>query len=388
MQKKEVGSTEKKQPFGVRLDARAAKRNNGIDLLRIWCMVYVVATHSVSGGNWGGVLDAAQPGTVQYAAAALIQVIGICALDVFALLSGFVGYSDRQKPVRISGVLLLYLQAVSCGVFAALAFWVFRRDLVSLKDFFVPFFPITCSLYWYYTAYVGMFLVSPLLNAGLRALPKRTLRAAMIAMFAVFSMYTTVCDRFKLEAGYGMVWLILLYIMGGILKKCSVGQKLKPWSAFLGIAVLNGVTWLWRLYGMQFGAFGVECGRETLASLTSPTIVVASALYVIGFSKLRVGKFMARFAVFFSPCAFAVYLLNSSNLIRENLIQGRFVYLVSASPFELAGTVLVFSVGFVAASLLLDRVRLQLFELLHVPQMLSAIDDTAHKLVRKWIPNN
>ena len=387
MQENTGNASIKKPSFTEQLDKRGSARNSGIDLLRLLSMFFVVAVHTL-GKGWGGLLEAAQPGTTQYMLAVLIQAITMTSVDLFALISGYVGYTDKKKPVRITPMLQLYLQVVTCGLFAAAVFLVLRPELVSRKDFFTPFIPITSDLYWYYTAYVGLFLVMPLLNAGLRHTPKRTLRVVFVAMLAAFSVYTCVVDRFKLEAGYTTIWLILLYIMGGILKKCEIGKKLRTWIIFAWIAALLIVTWLWSMFGFEISVVGVGIGRKTLLSYTSPTILTASVLYVIGFARLCCGKRLKRFATFVAPCVFAVYLFNANDLVYQNLIKGKMAYLASASPYVLVGTVVGFSLAFVAASILLDRVRILLFDLLHVPQALHSIDCTVHKLVEKYIPND
>ena len=377
----------KKPSFTERLDMRGSARNSGIDLLRLLSMFFVVTVHTISMG-WGGLIETSQPGTIQFALCALINAVTMTGVDMFALISGYVGCSETKKPVRVTPLLQLYLQVVTCGLFAACAFRLVRPGSVSLKDFVLPFFPITGNLYWYYTAYVGLFLVMPLLNAGLRCTPKRTLRVILLAMAAAFSVFTTFVDRFKLESGYAMIWLILLYITGGILKKCAIGRRIRSWMIAAGIVALTAVSCLWKLYGPQFNIFGLDVNREMLTQYTSPTILGACVLYVIGFARLRCGRRLKRFATFVSPCVFAVYLLNGNVLIRDNLIVGRFTRFGTAPPLVLVGAVVGFSLAFVAASVLLDRVRIWMFDLLHVPQMLAAVDRAAHKLVEKRIPND
>ncbi len=370
--------------FFGRLDARGRAHNTGLDLLRIVSMLFIVAVHAV---NWSGMSDIAQPGSSQFAVINLIRAITMPCVDIFALISGFVGYTETRKPVRTTGLLKLYLQVVTYGLLVSLVFQFVRPEMVSLKDYVLSFFPITGNLYWYYTAYFGLFLLMPVLNEGLRHTPKRTLCVAFAAMVAVFSAYSAVCDRFKLDAGYTMAWVVLLYLMGGILKKCEIGKKIKPWTAFLGIAILTCITWLWKLYGLEFSVFGIEINRGILMPYTSPTILGASVLYVIGFSKIRFGKGMMRFAAFASPCVFSVYLVNGHQLVHD-LLEGRFAYLASASALVIAGTIFGFSLAFVAASILIDRVRLSAFDLLRIPQMLSGIDRALHDVARKWIPDD
>ncbi len=266
------------------------------------------------------------------------------------------------------------MQVVTCGLFAALVFRIADPASVSLKEFVLPFFPVTASLYWYFTAYSGLFILTPFLNSAIRNMPKQTLRLLLPVLFAAFSVFETATDRFKLESGFSMVWLLILYCMGGILKKCDVGKHLKPWAAFLCITALTGITWAWYILNMEFSLFGITLGNESLMSYTSPTSVGAAMLYVIAFSKLRFRKHFSRFIALISPCAFSVYLLNTNELVRAHLINGRFAFLGTAAPHVIVATLLVFPIVFVAACVVIDRVRIFLFDLLHVKQLTDAIE--------------
>ena len=138
-----------KPSFTERLDAAGRRHNAGIDLLRIVSMFYIVALHTTSTG-WGGLIDTVQRGTIQFTLCAVIRAVTIVGVDVFALISGFVGYSDERKSVRTTGLMHLYLQVVTCGLFAVLISAVLYPGSVGVRDAVTPFFPITCSLYWYY----------------------------------------------------------------------------------------------------------------------------------------------------------------------------------------------------------------------------------------------
>ena len=54
-------------------------RNYGVDFLRILSMFFVIILHCL---GKGGVLDAAQPGTVQYASAWFLETFAYCTVDI------------------------------------------------------------------------------------------------------------------------------------------------------------------------------------------------------------------------------------------------------------------------------------------------------------------
>ena len=64
-----------------------AQRNYGIDLLRIISMFFVLILHCY---GQGGIIYHATQGTIQYKFSWMIEIIAYCAVNIFALISGYV----------------------------------------------------------------------------------------------------------------------------------------------------------------------------------------------------------------------------------------------------------------------------------------------------------
>lgn len=77
----------------IRLD----KRNYGIDLLRLVSMFLIVVLHSLSRGALVGV----SPFNIHYEVGFLIEALTYCAVNCFALISGYVGVDSKFKYRRI-----------------------------------------------------------------------------------------------------------------------------------------------------------------------------------------------------------------------------------------------------------------------------------------------
>ena len=152
---------------------KSGERNYGIDLLRILAMLYVVILHAVGPG---GIIEAAAESSVHYKVAWVLEVWSFCAVDIFALISGYVSYAEHEKRNKWTGYGLLWLQVVAYGVAVTLVFNMFHPELVTKRDLFRMFFPVTNGLYWYLTAYTGLVVIMPLLDAGLRKCSVQTLK--------------------------------------------------------------------------------------------------------------------------------------------------------------------------------------------------------------------
>lgn len=81
--------------------------NLGIDLLRIVSMYMIVMIHIL---NKGGAASA-----VNINGGQIIRILYIAlysAVDSFALISGYVGFSEYEKPHEYKKIILLWLQVV------------------------------------------------------------------------------------------------------------------------------------------------------------------------------------------------------------------------------------------------------------------------------------
>jgi len=357
-------------------DRSLSSRNFGIDLLRVVAMFYVVTLHCIGPG---GILNAAEIGSAQYHTAWFLEIWTYCAVDIFALISGYVSYSEEHKAVKWSNYLLLWLQVVVYGAGVVLLFHFINPELVTLQDLFRSFFPVSNGLYWYVTAYTGLFVVMPLLNAGLRSLSEPSARKFFFGSLLVFSLYETFFQKFTMAAGYSFLWISILYILGACIKKCGIGKDLKPRQAVLGILLLCLVTWVWKMAGPAAGRFS----RDMLVSYVSPTVLGCALLHLIWFSKLTFGPGMRRFITFAAPAAFAAYILNCHKLIWAHVVVNQFAGLAARPLPVLVGYVVVFSLVFVGISILIDRARIWVFDLLHLRKAADRLVGCADHILTK-----
>ena len=354
------------------------ERNYGIDLLRIIAMLYVVILHAVGPG---GILNAAAEGTWQYQVAWFLETWTYCAVNIFALVSGYVSYSDRAKRTKWSSYILLWLQVVFYGVAVTLVFNGFHPELVTKTDLLLTLFPVSNGLYWYLNAYTGLFVLMPLLNAGLRHCPLHTLKKVFVVLFAVFSVYEAVVQRMALAGGYSFGWILVLYLMGAIIRKCGIGKRVTAWQAWIGTAVLCLLAWLWRMYGPEFSIRGVFVGKNLWISYLSPMVLGAAVLQVIAFSKMQIRGGLRKLIAFAAPGAFAVYILNCHRIIWAYMMTDKFAVLAQRPVYTLVFWVAVFSCAFVVISILIDRVRIFLFKVFRVREIVELAVGTVERLV-------
>lgn len=328
-----------------------SKRHAGIDLLRIAAVFLVLILHTL---GQGGVLGAVPEGTTAFQSAFVLEAGAYCAVDIFGLTSGYVGYSTGIKPRRYGAYVSLWLTVVFYGLLCAALFAVVQPAALAETPPYLLLFPVTKRLYWYFSAYTGLFILQPLLDAALRALPERDIKPTFVLLFAAFSIWSLLSgDAFVLNAGYSCLWLCVLYLLGGLLRRASLGAAL-PVPALAAAAALPVLLmWLLRLHG--FGA---------LYSYVSPTVLLTALSLLLLFSRLRLPEAPGRAVSFLAKGAFSVYLVNVQRYVWLYFMKGRFAFLGQARALKLIAVTLGFSLVFTAAVLLIDIPRRALFSLL------------------------
>ena len=345
---------------------RTDTRNYGIDLLRLVSMLYIVILHSL---GKGGVVENVIPGTPQHAAVAATRGLVMCAVNIFGMISGYVGYRDEDRAYHYENYLVMWLQVVFYGVLITVFFELADSSLVSLRDLMVMFLPVSHTLYWYFTAYTGLFFLIPLLNAGIRGCSNSSLRVLIFMILLLFSCLGPAADLFYLARGYSFLWLVLLYIIGAAAKKVGICERLSIPFLIGGILLCWGVSAVLGANWFDFRFLSLHISTELLHAYTFPTYVLCSLFHVLAFARLRFPPVAQKVIRFLAPGAFGVYLLNDHRLIMTHVLQDRFLSTCTKAPWQLMGEILIFSATFTTAALMIDWVRRKLFAALRIPSL-------------------
>lgn len=113
---------------------KVSERNYGIDLLRILSMLMIVTLHVL---KQGGILDQMNAGTYRYTAAWLLEALSIGAVNIYAMISGFVGVN--AKKTRFYKLADMWLQVELYCVISAVLIYLCEGEPLNLNG---------CSTVW------------------------------------------------------------------------------------------------------------------------------------------------------------------------------------------------------------------------------------------------
>lgn len=350
------------------------KRDLGIDLLRLFAMGLIILHHLL---NHGGLLFAFPTFSASGMAMHLLNAFARCAVNTYALISGYVMVTSRFRPSRLIG---LWLQVVFYGVVAVLCLPLMAPgSSAGLGDWICAVMPVSHNNYWYFTCYAAVFCLSPALNLLLRQMSKRQtglLMAALIAVFSVLPM-VTLNDPFQLQNGYHFGWLLILYLLGGAIHLHGFGKPARKRSALIVFILCGVLGWASRL---GIIALGADWLHELLLHYTAPTMLLCGIALLRLFKGLKLPAWLGKAVSVLSPLSFGVYLIHDNPLVRKHLVSMRMTALAGLNPvLLLAGLAACWAVVY-AVCLIIEWLRTKLFAALHVP----ALCGRAEKRLVEW----
>lgn len=357
-------------------------RNYGIDFLRILSMLFVLLLHIL---KQGGILGNLEKFSLGYNIAWFVEICAYCAVNCYALISGYIGYNSKQK---YSNIINLYFQTAFYAVLATGIFYVMNPDEIGEKAFIKAVFPFGFNVYWYFTAYFCMFFFIPFMNKILEVCNKKQLTGLAVALLTFFSVVPLVVksDLHFTNNGYSVLWISILYIIGGYIRKYDLQNKLSNVKCvlfyFSGVLISFGQKVLVEF--LKFKINGETVNEGLFIKYTSPTMVLCAVSLLCLFAKVNFKDGIKKAIAFFSPFAFSVYLIHTAPFVWSKVMKNRFAFAAEYNPFLMILTVLGLSIGIFVLCSLVDFLRVQIFKLCRIKELSVLIEKTIIKIINKF----
>ena len=348
-------------------------RNYGVDALRIYSMCMIVVLHILS---QGGILEKINGGG--YYLVWLLEILAYCATDCYALISGYIRKSSKKYNYQKIGMMWLKVVFYSFGI--TFLFFLIHREKVSTRDMIESVFPIASNQYWYFTAYVGMFFLIPVLEFLIEKLTKRECTMTVMVLIVVFSVYGTFSkifgDPFLLGDGYSVAWLCILYFLGAWMKKYNVLERLNRKIAVIGIMASTLFVW---------GCFCWVPLGGLLVSYISPFILLNAVLFLSIFSRIEIGSFLKKVIAWFAPATFGVYLIHCQKVVFNEYLKNSFTWVTKLNVVLIPITVLLAATIIFLVCTIIEKIRIVMFKIMRLENMSKYIYDQLEKILLESI---
>ena len=289
---------------GVNMDLSGAnQRMHGLDVCRILAMMGILILHIPKDGMNSFGVD-------------WLKVCAKCSVDLFAMLSGYLGI--RKKKYSYYRLVELLLIVLTYSIVITLLLAVLNPvDVDGVGWFLKGVFPPLVRRYWYITCFVPVLLFQPFINIMLRALTIRQHGVMCLLMIGVFCVVPSALnvDFFRILGGESFVWLLCCYVLGTFLSRlCQSKEKgriAKFWGGgcpLLCVTVFVSISFL-----LTIGNYiaGIITGEEKTLFISHDSIAVLGMAIVtlVLYSQMRIRE--CRIIRWLSDAAFDVYIIHA-----------------------------------------------------------------------------
>ena len=155
------------------------QRQHGVDALRIVSMLFVIIQHILGQGGVAG----AEVASGKDILLRFLQILVYCAVNLYGITTG---YLLCRKPFRLARLVKLWLTTVFWSVAVSCVFFVLAPESRTISEMVSMFLPILRGRYWFFTAYVVVMLLSPVLNLVIRSLSRGQFHLLLAVLFLLF----------------------------------------------------------------------------------------------------------------------------------------------------------------------------------------------------------
>lgn len=340
---------------------RKSGRNSALEVLRILAMLSIVSSHYFTHGGTdiASLISAGYRFNAWYLQATRLGGMGVI---VFVMLFGYFGVRSGFTWEKLAKMVLQVFtySAVIYAVFVLTGARSFR--LAELIKVLLP--TIFCQ-YWFFTAYIALFILSPYLNRAILRAEQKHLQTFILTMLVLWSVIPTVTLSLGDMYGATLPQFLLFYALGAYLRLYP-GHKWNTKKAGLLLALGSYFLMLVSATVLDyFGRYSDFIWEQTTFFFGRPSILAIAGAFGLLVCFANIKPFYKPRINFIASLTFGVYLLHDNEYIRpflwESLLKNakwaETPYLI---PHQICSVLGVFLVG-----LLVEFLRQKLIEPLY-----------------------
>lgn len=286
-------------------------RNSNFELLRIFSMFLIVLHHLLYHGGAVFMENCAN----RYISF-FLNVGGKVGVSCFVLISGYFLFNSKFKINKIFNLVLdVFTYSVPFLIIAYLSGFF---D-ISGKDIIENIFSILFLKYWFITAYIGLYMIFPMLNKIIKNSSQCMMNLYFVILFIMLSVIPTIINNSPF--GNNVILFSFLYLIGAYIR-CYENQIDKMINSKWYI--LSSVI-LWLIIGSSSLVIvtvsnfvpALAKGAIFFHNQDSVFSIILSISIFMVFKNLKVGK--SNIINIVASTVFGVYIIHDNQFVREVL---------------------------------------------------------------------
>ena len=196
----------------ISLSTVKQERSSNFELLRIFSMLMIVASHAAQHAGKGSFsLMAAAPG-INLLSVILLGTYGQLGVLLFIIISSW--FLCGKQGIRIQKAVNLYLQAMLCSVAIFFFIKIFNFEPLGAKQFIKALLTPAYSGYWFIKTYLLFYILVPFLQNYLQKTEEKELKKLFIVLTILIPVlrFFFISDNFGNVGDFVYVFIAVFYL--------------------------------------------------------------------------------------------------------------------------------------------------------------------------------
>jgi len=277
----------------------------------------------------------------------LVEAISNVGVDVFVLISGWFGIKARLK-----GFGNVLFQPFFYSLAIIILFLIIRLDNPLAPKSIANLFLFTKN-YWFIKAYLGLYILSPVLNSFVERASKRQFEVLLLFFFGFQTIYGWTDSAADFHLGFSIISFCGLYLLARYASiyrpKFTCFRPLSYLGIFLLMSILIAIL---SLYAGEYDGSGFV--RRSLYAYIDPLIIVSSLSLLLLFSKLRLESKAVNWA---AASCLSLYLITENINVRQYYLDSAHSVYTTGGYFMSLLLVILFILAVSIACIMIDQLR-------------------------------
>lgn len=341
------------------------KRQANFEMLRVLAMAMIIAMHYLLKG--GIAVPMSNDGSIINHLAWFIEAFCIVAANCYVLIGGYFMVETEWKLKKLISLvaqvlfysLLVPLVCLAIGV-SDVAAW-------SVYEWIFAVLPLQMDHYWFATSYVLLFMLVPVLTAGVKQISQKSLQITIAILLIYYCGFKSLSPILLSTDNYGydLGWFICLFLIAAYIRLYGIsfleGTKKSLLVYCVSCAGIFGISALAGMVCRNAGALKYYMDMPYCYNYLL-TLTGSVALFYL-FKNLTVKDgALVTFVCRIAPYTFGVYLLHENIAIRHLWPMWLGVERVQGTPLFVLQMLLAVIIVFVCG-IIVDFIRRKIFDL-------------------------
>ena len=234
----------------------------------------------------------------------MMACISTTGVGIFIAISGWYGIRFRKEG------LAKYLYLVAFTLWA-----IYGAVIVcDITSFNIEGIKISFGFYhgyWFIMGYLGLYLISPILNSFIDHASKKEYQIVLLSYFLFQAYCSWLSGWYDYYDGYSIIMFGGIYLTAAYIRKYPI-EVLKRHTGVIFTATALLATCIALLSQWKLGHAARQIRDD------NPLVILMCIMFVLGFSKI---KFHSRIINWLAASCFAVYLIHFSPFVYPYFIQ-------------------------------------------------------------------